>query len=217
MQKVPKVSVVVPVKDGEKFIGRCIRSLLTQTFSEDDFEIIVVNDGSKDKTKFALHVFGEDIRVIDHEDNKGLPAALNTGIRESRGQYLVRVDADDYVHSEYLNFLYHTISMNPEFDAVCCDYFEVDDREEVKRKVNSKESPIGCAIMFRMDHLIEIGLYDEEFLYHEDKELRERFEKKFSIQRLPLPLYRYRKHEANITNDHENMDVYYKKLRNKHY
>ena len=66
--------------------------------------------------------------------------------------------------------------------------------------------------MFRAHQYKEIGLYDESFLRHEDKDLRERFEKKFKIHRIEMPLYRYRRHKDNITNDKEAMDFHLKKL-----
>jgi hypothetical protein len=64
--------------------------------------------------------------------------------------------------------------------------------------------------MFKTENLVEIGLYNEKFLLHEEKELRIRFEKKYSIERVPLPLYRYRKHQSNMTN---NKKKYNKKLK----
>ena len=70
--------------------------------------------------------------------------------------------------------------------------------------------------MFRIDQLIEIGLYDESFLIKEEEDLRIRFLKKYKISRLQLPLYRYRKHDNNITGDFENVKKYEKKLNFKH-
>ena len=70
--------------------------------------------------------------------------------------------------------------------------------------------------MFRTQHYKEIGLYDENFLRHEDKDLRKRFEKKFKIHRIKMPLYRYRRHKRNITNDKKVMDYHLKKLKKKH-
>ena len=77
----------------------------------------------------------------------------------------------------------------------------MDDKEQTIKRYDCLKDPIGCGIMFKTDHLIEIGLYNEKFLLHEEKELRLRFEKKYSINRVPLPLYRYRKHASNMTNN----------------
>lgn len=216
MNKLPDISVIVPVFNGEKYIGRCLRSLLSQTMEQTEFEIIVVNDCSSDNTSTILAKYSENIRIINHEANKGLPSSLNTGIKAAQGHFIIRVDSDDYVHSEYLNILRMMLNMNPDFDAVASDYLVVNDREEVLKRENSDLNPIGCAIMFRLEQLIDVGLYNEEFLLHEDKELRLRFESKYKVTRVPLPLYRYRKHSDNITNNTSGMNEYYNKLKLKY-
>jgi hypothetical protein len=86
-------------------------------------------------------------------------------------------------------------------DAVACDYLTVDEREEHLEHVNCKERPIGCGVMFRKERLIELGLYDESFLMAEDLDLRLRFEQKWKMHRVELPLYRYRLHGENMTFD----------------
>ena len=86
----------------------------------------------------------------------------------------------------------------------------------ILKKVNAEKNPIGCAIMFRVECLIRIGLYDKRFEVHEDKDLRIRFLKKHKIDRISLPLYRYRKHSNNITKNKKNMTKHYKKLVKKH-
>jgi glycosyltransferase involved in cell wall biosynthesis len=214
--KVPKISVIVPVYNCEQYIGRCIRSLMAQSLPKEDYEIIVINDCSTDRTRFALDLFKEEIKVITHPEQMGLPAALNSGIKNAHGQYMIRLDSDDYVHREYLNILYLYLTLNADIDAVACDYLEVNDHEEVLRKVNCMSEPIGCGIMFRMEQLIEVGLYDENMILHEEKDLRHRFEERFKVHRVQLPLYRYRRHEKNITNDDSKMKAYYEKLNTKH-
>ena len=81
-------------------------------------------------------------------------------------------------------------------DAVACDYFLVNDTEEVIERKNCLTDPIGCGVMFRKDQLVNIGLYDEDFLRHEERDLRLRFVKEHKIYRLELPLYRYRRHSG---------------------
>ena len=105
-QQKPLVSVIVAAYNAEKFIGRCLRSLLHQTMPLDDYEIIVVNDGSSDRTSYALELFHEAICTITNEQNIGLPASINKGILNANGRYIVRVDSDDYVNINFLNFLY---------------------------------------------------------------------------------------------------------------
>jgi hypothetical protein len=216
MTHVPAVSLVVAVRNQEKYIGRCIRSILNQTYPSGDYEVIVVNDASTDRTRFALEQFDGEIRVINNTEQKGLPGTLNVGIRAARGRFVVRIDGDDYVHHEYINVLSLHLALNPEIDAVACDYNLVANNDEVLERVNCEERPIGCGIMFRIDQLVELGLYDEEFMLHEDKDLRIRFLEKYKIHRVALPLYRYRRHDENMTNDHGKVNGYLKNLEAKH-
>jgi glycosyltransferase involved in cell wall biosynthesis len=216
MSNTPSISVIVAAYNEEKYIGRCIRSLLNQTHPASDFEIIVVDDASTDRTRYALEVFGGDIRVLQNDTQLGLPGSLNRGIKAARGQFIVRLDGDDYVSAEYLHVLSLFLRMNPYMDAVACDYLLVDESESVLTRKSCSEDPVGCGIMFRIEQLIDVGLYDDEFLLHEDKDLQIRFLKKYRIHRIELPLYRYRRHEANMTNDRARMEQYTRNLENKH-
>lgn len=212
----PSVSIIVAAYNEEKYIGRCIRSLLNQSLPRNEFEIIVINDASDDRTKFGLELFGNEIQVCDNEERMGLPWCLNHGIRRARGQFVVRLDGDDYVHSDYLHLLRLHLRMNYYMDAIACDYILVDDKEEIIDRKNCMIEPLGCGIMFRIEQLIDIGLYDTEFKCQEDEELRTRFLKKYTIHRLELPLYRYRRHAENMTNDLITMQHYKDKLQLKH-
>lgn len=216
MSKSASISVIIAAHNEEKFIGRAIRSLLNQDIAKADFEIIVVNDGSTDRTLASLESFAEDIHVITNASQKGLPFCLNEGIRAAKGKYVVRVDGDDYVHSSYLGVLSQYLEQNKYMDAVACDYLMVDDHEGVLDRKSCASYPIGCGIMFRIEHLIEIGLYDVDFLMHEDSDLRKRFLKKRNIHRVELPLYRYRRHAGNMTRDESKMATYQGQLLDKH-
>jgi len=214
--EVPIVSVIVPAYNQEKFIGRCLRSLLNQTLPHFLYEIIVINDGSTDRTPYALELFHDAVHTITNEKNLGLPASINKGIKQAKGMFIVRVDSDDYVNSNFLNFLYYFLDQNPSIDAVACDYWLFENDENWIERINCMDKPIACGILFQKKHLLEIGLYDENFRCHEDRELRIRFEKKFSIARLELPLYRYRRHANNLTNDKKSMEFYQTSLETKH-
>ena len=100
-----QVSVIIPVHNQEHYIGRCIRSLLKQTFPEKDYELIVINDGCTDNSLSAITPFMGDVRYHVNEKKLGLPASLNIGIKKARGQFIVRVDADDFVHWDFLKIL----------------------------------------------------------------------------------------------------------------
>jgi len=210
------VSVIVAAHDEERYIGRCLRSLLAQRFARSQFEIVVVDDGSTDRTSAILETFGADVRVIRNDKNLGLPASLNKAITSTHSKFVVRVDADDYVNAAFLDVLYLFLAENPGFDAAACDYLLVDDREEVLRRADAMKEPIACGIMFRTEQLIDIGLYDESFLRHEDRDLRVRFLDRYSIHHVPLPLYRYRRHDDNITNDVVAMNFHEERLNEKH-
>ena len=210
------ISVIIPVFNGENFIGRCLRSLLNQTLEKDKYEIIVINDASTDKTDYALKLFQEDIKIINNEKNIGLPASLNKGINLSNFDFTVRVDSDDYVSIHFLEILSEFLLQNEYMNAVACDYVLIDNNEKIISREYCLNNPIGCGIMFRTHCLKEIELYDEGLLRHEDKDLRKRFLKKYKIFRVEMLLYRYRRHIDNITNDKKEMDYHLKKLKKKH-
>lgn len=209
-----KVSVIIPCFNHEKFIGRCLRSILDQNLDRKDYEIIVVDDGSKDNSLKIINTFKKDIKIISNNKNKGLPYSLNVGIKSSKSKYVVRLDSDDYVNKNFLLFLLEFIERNSEeIDAVSCDYLVVNDQEKIISKENCLKKPIACGIIFKTSHLISLGLYNEKFLLKEDEELRKRYEKKYKILRLQLPLYRYRRHEKNITNNRRRLKKYSKLLK----
>ncbi len=216
MKKLLTVSVIIPVFNQEKYIERCLRSILTQDFSTDEYEIIVINDGSTDKTLEALKNFREDITILNNETNKGLPYSINRGIKESKSKYLIRLDSDDYVNKDFLKIMTLFLETNNDIDAAACDYFLVNDKEDIISRKDCLKSPIACGIIFRKDHLVNIGLYDESFLINEEKDLRIRFLKKYKIHRIELPLYRYRMHEQNMTKNVERVKFHDKKLYKKH-
>ena len=215
-----KLSVIVSAFNQEKYIGRCLRSLLHQSLNRNEYEIIVINDGSIDKTGYALELFNSPkenlIKVINNKENLGLPTSVNKGINASKGKYIVRVDSDDFVNFNFLQFLSFYLDTNPESNAISCDYYLISEDEKVIDRMESDKDPIACGILFRKETLIDIGLYDESFLYKEEVELRLRYLKKYSIERLAIPLYRYRRHSDNITNDKLKMKEYTKKLIEKH-
>ena len=216
MPSTPKISVIIPTYNQEKFIGRCLRSLLDQSHERFNYEIIVIDDASQDKTLYALNLFKEDIKIILNKKNKGLPYSINKGIISAKGKFIVRVDADDYVNREFLKILSIYLTENEYMDAVSCDYLVVNDKEKIIKRENSAKKPIGCGIMFRTEQLIDLGMYDKSFYVQEDRDLRYRFLKKYKITRVQIPLYRYRKHETNITNDKNNMKKHLKRFKKKH-
>lgn len=105
----PVISVIIPVYNVETYLSRCIDSILNQTFS--DFELILVDDGSTDSSgKICDEYTEKDFRVkAVHKTNGGLSSARNTGIENSSGKYISFADSDDYISSDYLEYLYMLI------------------------------------------------------------------------------------------------------------
>ena len=210
------VSVIVAAHNEERYLGRCLRSLRAQRFERNRYDVIVIDDASTDRTSAVLATFGDSITVLRNETNLGLPASLNRAITSTHSKFIVRVDADDYVNSAFLDVMYMFLADNPQFDAAACDYLLVDDREEIISRRDAIKEPIACGIMFRTEQLIDIGLYDESFLRHEDRDLRLRFLDRYTIHHVPLPMYRYRRHDDNITNDTAEMAHHERRLHDKH-
>src|ERR1035441_4104679 len=106
----PLVSVIIPCFNQGRFLVRAIESVLEQSFQ--DFEIIVVNDGSSDETEQVAKGFGSKILYLE-KPNAGLSAARNTGILSARGAYLVFLDADDLLDNEMLRHMTEASAQNP--------------------------------------------------------------------------------------------------------
>ena len=103
-----RLSIIVPIYNVEKYLAKCIDSLLSQDFPHDSYEVILVNDGSTDKSveianKYAAQNFG-CVKLIN-QNNQGLSAARNSGIIAAKGKYLMFVDSDDYVESNIIGKL----------------------------------------------------------------------------------------------------------------
>jgi glycosyltransferase involved in cell wall biosynthesis len=105
-----KISVIIPAYQAEKTIEECLRSIFSQSFQ--DFEIIVVNDGSTDKTLEILDKYKDKIKILSQE-NKGAPAARNNGFGKSTGHYLFFCDADVILSKDALETLKNTLENNP--------------------------------------------------------------------------------------------------------
>jgi glycosyltransferase involved in cell wall biosynthesis len=209
------VSVIITVHNYQQYIERAIRSALDQSLAKDQYEDLVVNDASTDYTRKILENYEDDVRIIHLDENVGLAAARNLGIKKAKGQYVVFLDADDYMHKHQLLIQVMHLAEHDALDAVSVDYYLVNERGTHLEHVNAEKNPIACGIMFRKDLLFEIGLYDESFKAREEEELRNRFLQKYKIHNIILPLYRYRMHKQNLTKNVTLMDEYAEKLKQK--
>ena len=115
----PKISVIIPVYNVEKYLDRCIKSVMNQTFK--DIEIIIVDDGSQDACSDKCDEYAKlDCRVkVIHQVNQGAGFARNTGIKEAQGEYVAFIDSDDYIDYSMLEKLYY-IANKENLDACSC-------------------------------------------------------------------------------------------------
>ncbi len=210
------ISLIITSYNYASYVERAIRSALDQSLDNSKYEIIIVNDASTDRTEAVLENYLEECRVFNLKENVGLAAARNFGIRKSKGQFVMFLDADDYIHRDLLYITKLHLEENNQLDAVCTDYWLVDERGNHIKHMSSKEEPIACGILFRKDFLFNIGLYDEEFRAREEEDLSIRWKKKYGVHRIVLPLYRYRMHSNNLTKDEEAMDFGADLLKSKH-
>ena len=117
-----KISVIVPVYGVEKYIKKCIQSIVDQTFK--NLEIIIVDDGTKDNSiKIIEENFDDNRIVIYHKKNGGLASARNYGINKASGKYLFFVDSDDFLDTNCLLDMYNEIT-SKKVDMVICDYYK---------------------------------------------------------------------------------------------
>lgn len=126
-----KITIIVPIYKVEKYLAKCIDSILNQTFKE--FELILVNDGSPDSCGEICEEYSiRDKRVkVIHKKNGGLSSARNAGINIARGEYIAFVDSDDFIHKNMYEILY-TNAINTSSDIVICDYFIVSEKEIIQ-------------------------------------------------------------------------------------
>lgn len=193
-----KISVIVTNYNYEKWLRRCVRSLINQNF--DDYEIIIVDDCSTDNSRNILLEYQDvdKIKLIFNEYNVGVGCSSTIAAKKALGKYIVRVDADDYVHNDFLKCLYLWASFNNSH-AVACDYQEVNFNEDVLDTKCQQKDTLACGILYRTDLLEYLGYWNEKLRINEDIDMIKRFKKEFKLEYLNIPLYRYFKHEESMT------------------
>lgn len=131
----PKISVVIPCYNGSRYIEKCVKSLMAQSYT--NLEIIIVNDGSTDDTEEKVAAFLDDPRIkYIKQENGGEAAARNTGIKASEGEFLGFVDIDDYVEPEMYSKLYAAIKEN-DADVAACNYNQIYHDETIKQNYST--------------------------------------------------------------------------------
>jgi len=156
--KNPDVSVIITNYNYEKYISRAVRSCLNQ--SNVRHEVIVVDDCSTDDSIEVLSPFREQIKVVSTGTNGGVAFASNLGVKEAKGQFFIRVDADDYVNSDMCYMMKTYLEANHDAFCVSCDYLMVDDYENVLERKYAEVNNISCGIMYRRDLFLSLGGYN---------------------------------------------------------
>lgn len=136
-----KISIIIPVYNVEKYINKCIESIIAQTYS--NFEVIIVNDGSTDnsiKTIVSL-IKNDDRFIIYNKKNGGVSDARNFGLSKAIGEYITFIDPDDYVDNDYLEYLYYLVKNYNADISICSLYniFNNSNNKKIIRLGNNKE------------------------------------------------------------------------------
>lgn len=135
-----KISIIIPVWNAEKFLKRCINSILIQTYT--NFELILIDDGSTDNSRTLCETYSaKDKRiVVIHQVNKGVAMARNNGLAIAKGDYVTFIDADDYVVADYLEKLFNALVTVDEVDLSVLNYYEVNSKNEfIKHTLDSSK------------------------------------------------------------------------------
>lgn len=204
----PKVTVYIPAHNYGRFLDAAIQSVLKQTM--EDWELIVINDGSTDDTSEILAPYGTHpkIRIIEQE-NKGLNFTNNIALRIARGEYLMRLDADDFLDENILLVLSHVLDTKPGVGLVYPDYYHVDEdgeiieivrRQKIGGEVDLLDLPAhGACTMIRKQVLLEIGGYFEEFSCQDGYGMWLKFIERHRPYNVNLPLLYYRQHGESLS------------------
>ena len=219
----PKITVLMPVYNAEKYLKEAIDSILGQTFS--DFEFIIVNDGSTDSSReIILSYKDRRIRLIDNEYNMGLIKSLNKGLDYAKGKYIARMDADDVSLPERLKKQINFMERH-NIDFCGTEAYIIDERGRIigsmKRARPDNELPANIlsnstwlyhpSMIIKREAIGGVNLYSENYLHAEDFDLWSRLflnNRKASV--LPEKLLKYRRTPMQITVEGSpNRQIYY--------
>jgi len=226
-EKTIEISVLMPVYNGEKFLVEAIDSILNQTFR--DFEFIIVNDGSTDRTVEIIESYNDQRIKLINRENGGVSAALNTGLENAKGKYIVRMDADDISHLDRIEKQYDFIKNNPEYIIVGTDvnyiteendfvfrYFSPAYSNDDISAIASTQCPfIHTSVIFVKNAILKAGCYEETAYAFEDHFLWANLAKKqFGLMHvLKDALVDVRLNPGSVTVDFNDYDPEYLKTK----
>lgn len=214
------VSVVIPTYNRANVLPRAIDSVLQQTI--DDFEVIVVDDGSTDNTEKVVGEYSDNrVKYISTEDNKGANVARNIGIKQATGEYISFLDSDDIFSNDNLRICLNTLEKTSDIyvgvftgyhvDVGSMNKFQVASPKvirtpnELGKKVlnESKSISIGgfSSLMFRRSVFKKIGLLDEDLPSYQDLDFYLRVLQNHYLRGIDEPLYTYVRHEEQISSN----------------
>jgi glycosyltransferase involved in cell wall biosynthesis len=203
----PRVSVVIPCRDAERYVAEAIDSALRQTYR--DFEIIAVDNGSTDRSLDVLRGYGDAVQVLQ-EPRLGASRARNAGIAASRGEFIAFLDADDFWEPGKLQAQVALMDERPEVGMVATDYWMA--LQEGDRCVRGRRVRVTCpdyleaifagyachisTIMVRRAVIDAVGAFNEEVQMCEDMEFYLRVAEAYPVANCAEPLSTYRRHPA---------------------
>lgn len=203
-----KTSIIITCYNKGRYIGRAVNSCISQNFPQDKYEIIIVDDASTDNSREAISLYrgfsAPCIRFKFLNKNRGSAHASNVGIKMARGQYVVRVDGDDFIHKDFLSAMTEVLEWNPDIGFAYCDLFVVSGTgapNQRKFELNTFERLLnhGAGVVFRRKYINALGGYDESLRNCEDYDLLLRYNKKHSGYHVRLPYYRYFKEGSTLS------------------
>lgn len=220
----PKVTVYITCFNYGKFVEEAIHSVLSQTFQ--DFELIIIDDGSQDDSRKVIKRFENKEKVsIIFQENKGLNATNNVAIKHAKGEYIIRLDADDYFEPEALGVMSSILDSDTKLGLVFPDYYYVDidgnrvgshRRHFFDDEVTLYDQPAhGACTMVRLEYLKALGGYDESFSCQDGFDLWIKFIKFHKVTNISRSLFSYRQHNTNLTINQDNILETRRKIKRK--
>jgi glycosyltransferase involved in cell wall biosynthesis len=214
--KNPKVSVLLPVYNGEKYLQESIKSILNQTF--EDFELIIIDDGSVDKTPEIVKKNKDSrIRILTNEKNLGVSRSLNHGLRKVKGKYIARCDGDDLNNRSRFKIQVNFLDQNPEVVMVGSNAELINEKGKIvgrtnyplsdidlRKKMLIRNSVLHPSVMFRKSAINKIGGYSNIFNGVEDYRLFFQLMTLGKIQNMEDYLIKRRFHKDAVTKINHN-------------
>jgi glycosyltransferase involved in cell wall biosynthesis len=222
-----EVTVLMPVYNAEKYLTEAIDSVLNQTFT--DFELLIINDGSTDKSVDIISQYSDKrIRLI-HQANGGVSAALNTGLTHAFGKYIIRFDADDICHSNRIALQYKFMEENPEYILAGSDAdyitkegeyiftFTNKGHSDIEiRKFSTDSCPfIHSSVIYKKDVVLSLGGYEIKAHTFEDYFLWMKLLNKGKVYNFNTPLIKVRFNPESVTVDNKDYTKTFKLLHKK--